>query len=98
MRAGLSRNEAIVNTPTTRTRLPGWERLLPSWPLIVGLAAFGRLLAEPMGLLNDPDTYLHIAAGNWILAHGALPLNDPFSLKIWAVLAPKNGKGGPKFA
>ena len=57
----------------------GWDRLVPSWPLIVGLAAFGRLLAERMGLLNDPDTYLHIAAGNWILVHRALPMHDPFS-------------------
>ncbi len=55
------------------------DRLIPSWPLILGLAAFGRLLAERMALLNDPDTYLHIAAGRWILAHGALPLHDPFS-------------------
>jgi hypothetical protein len=55
------------------------DRLIPSWPLILGLAAFGRLLAERMALLNDPDTYLHIAAGNWILAHAALPVHDPFS-------------------
>lgn len=55
------------------------DRLIPSWPLILGLAAFGRLLAERMALLNDPDTYLHIAAGSWILAHHALPLHDPFS-------------------
>jgi hypothetical protein len=63
-------------------RLPaggGWQLLVPSWPLIVGLAVFGRLLAEPMALLNDPDTYLHIATGRWILAHGALPVHDPFS-------------------
>src|SRR5712691_11879734 len=32
-----------------------------------------------MALLNDPDTYLHIAAGNWIVAHRALPMHDPFS-------------------
>src|SRR5437764_9092857 len=56
-----------------------WHRLIPSWPLIVGLAVFGRLLAERMALLNDPDTYMHIAAGNWILAHRALPMHDPFS-------------------
>ena len=30
-------------------------------------------------LLNDPDTYLHIAAGRWMLAHRALPFADPFS-------------------
>lgn len=53
--------------------------LIPSWPLIVGLAAFGRALAQPASLLNDPDTYLHIAAGRWMLAHLALPTRDPFS-------------------
>ena len=30
-------------------------------------------------LLNDPDTYLHVAAGQWMLAHHALPVADPFS-------------------
>ena len=63
-------------------RLPAdiaWERLVPSWPLLVALAVFGRLLAARLALLNDPDTYLHIATGRWILAHGALPVQDPFS-------------------
>jgi len=64
--------------PPSRRR--GWsEGLIPSWPLIVGLAAFGRALAQPAALLNDPDTYLHIAAGRWMLAHVALPVEDPFS-------------------
>ncbi|MGC2412065.1 MAG: hypothetical protein WA459_05130, partial [Stellaceae bacterium] len=60
----------------------GRDWLVPSWPLIVGVIAFGRLLAERMALLNDPDTYLHIATGNWMLAHRALPLHDPFSHTI----------------
>jgi hypothetical protein len=30
-------------------------------------------------LLLDGDTYLHIATGEWILRHGAVPHNDPFS-------------------
>lgn len=55
------------------------DGLLPSWPLLVGLVVLARLLAARMALLNDPDTYLHIAAGRWILAHHALPLHDPFS-------------------
>jgi hypothetical protein len=53
--------------------------LIPSWPLIIGLAALVRALAQPMALLNDPDTYLHIAAGRWMLAHLDLPVHDPFS-------------------
>jgi hypothetical protein len=32
-----------------------------------------------MALLNDPDTYLHIAAGRWMFAHAGLPVHDPFS-------------------
>jgi hypothetical protein len=36
-------------------------------------------LAQPGALLHDPDTYLHIAAGRWMLAHLALPAHDPFS-------------------
>jgi hypothetical protein len=53
--------------------------LVPSWPLIVALLAIGRALAQPRALLHDPDTYLHIAAGRWMLTHGALPIRDPFS-------------------
>ena len=53
--------------------------LVPSWPLIVALLALARALAQPGALLHDPDTYLHIAAGRWMLAHGALPVHDPFS-------------------
>lgn len=69
-------------TPSQASRLPleiTVERAIPSWPLILFLLVFARLLATPMALLNDPDTYLHIAAGRWMLAHAALPLHDPFS-------------------
>jgi hypothetical protein len=41
-----------------------------------------RALAASSALLNDPDTYLHIAAGRWMLAHGALPSPDPFSFTM----------------
>jgi hypothetical protein len=30
-----------------------------------------RRPAHAAGVLNDPDTYLHIAAGRWMIAHGA---------------------------
>ena len=54
-------------------------RLPPSWPLVAALLALARALAHSTALLNDPDTYLHVAAGRWILAHAALPAHDPFS-------------------
>lgn len=58
---------------------PGWAALIPNWPLWIALAVFARLLAQPFALLNDPDTYLHIAAGRWMWAHLTLPTADPFS-------------------
>ncbi len=45
----------------------------------MALLGLARALAQPGALLHDPDTYLHIAAGRWMLAHDALPVHDPFS-------------------
>ena len=74
--AQIDRSEQAIGGVAARA----WPALLvPSWPLIVALLAFGRALAQPGALLHDPDTYLHIAAGRWMLAHGALPVHDPFS-------------------
>ena len=55
---------------------------MPPLPVIIGLAALARALAWPRALLDDPDTYLHIAAGRWMLAHMALPVRDPFSYTL----------------
>jgi hypothetical protein len=75
-----ARNEpAVAARPHRAAPAARWDRLVPSWPLIAGLLFFARLLASRLALLNDPDTYMQIAAGRWILAHGALPVHDPFS-------------------
>ena len=52
-----------------------------SWPLLVAfLSFFGVLYSEHFNvLLHDPDTYWHLAAGRWMLEHGAVPQTDPFS-------------------
>ncbi|MBB2204792.1 hypothetical protein [Gluconacetobacter takamatsuzukensis] len=42
-------------------------------PAIYALALFSS------GLLGDGDTFWHVASGNWILAHRAVPHVDPFS-------------------
>ncbi|MBV9552040.1 MAG: hypothetical protein JO032_04530 [Alphaproteobacteria bacterium] len=60
----------------------GWLRLRPSLPWLIALLALARALAAPAALLHDPDTYLHIAAGRWMLAHAALPGADPFSFTV----------------
>lgn len=52
---------------------------MPSWPLVVGLFAFATAAARGARLLIDPDTFMHVAAGQWMLAHRMLPASDPFS-------------------
>lgn len=49
-----------------------------SWPLLIGLAGFLVPVAMGWGL-QDGDTYLHIAAGRWMLTHGQILTYDPFS-------------------
>jgi hypothetical protein len=56
-----------------------WRTLMPSWPLVMASAAFLKAIADRTALLNDADTYLHIAAGRWMLTYHVLPASDPFS-------------------
>lgn len=46
--------------------------------LFAGLAGFALAAFSP-GVLNDSDTYWHIRAGEWMLAHGQILRADPFS-------------------
>jgi hypothetical protein len=71
-----AQTEATVTAPTVRAI---WQRPPVSLPSIVAVLTLLRLLSDRLSVLNDPDTYLHIAAGRWIIAHHALPLHDPFS-------------------
>jgi hypothetical protein len=48
-----------------------------SWPLAVGLVVF--VCVDGRRLLGDPDSHWHVAVGNWILEHGAVPRVDTFS-------------------
>ncbi len=53
---------------------------LPSWPLALGMLVFVCLAARGgLPLLADPDTQWHVAVGNWIMAHGAVPRVDIYS-------------------
>jgi len=51
-------------------------------PLVVAVVAYGFALSRGGGLLLDPDTYWHLATGQWMLAHLAVPHHDPFSLTM----------------
>jgi len=53
-----------------------------SLPLWVAAAIYALLLALGGMLLNDPDTYWHIAVGEWIIEHRAFPHVDMFSATV----------------
>jgi len=47
---------------------------------VLGVAAFVvGLLAFIPDIFNDPDTYWHLATGEWVLRHRMVPTADPFS-------------------
>src|ERR1700730_8850389 len=50
-----------------------------SLPLIFGLGVYALIAGHGGALLHDPDTYLHITIGRWIIAHGAVPHHGIFS-------------------
>lgn len=54
-------------------------RIGVSLPILVALFAFGTVLCWGQAVLVDPDTYLHVAVGRWILLHHAVPHVGIFS-------------------
>jgi hypothetical protein len=50
-------------------------------PALAALAIFALTSFSPE-VLNDGDTWSHLATGDWILAHGAIPSVDPFSFTM----------------
>jgi hypothetical protein len=66
-------NEQIIRTHAEP--IP-WREVLP-W--LIGTGVYALLVLAGGKLLNDPDTYTHIAIGRWIVEHGAVPHVDPFS-------------------
>lgn len=64
---------------------------LPVW-VLPALGTMLLLLVVGERLLNDPDTWWHIAVGDWILAHDAFPRTDVFSFTMkdqpWTTTAP----------
>ena len=50
-------------------------------PLALALAVFALCAFSP-SVLNDGDTFSHIATGQWILEHRAVPHSDPFTFSF----------------
>jgi hypothetical protein len=51
-------------------------------PWLACAGVYLLLLALGARLLNDPDSFSHVALGRWIIAHGAVPASDPFSFSM----------------
>ncbi len=58
------------------TRDPGPRSLVP---LLIGVILIPGMLGSSTTIFNDGDVSWHIATGQWILDHGAIPHSDPFS-------------------
>jgi hypothetical protein len=57
----------------------GRSRYGLSLPLTFGLGVYALIAGHGGAVLHDPDTYLHIAVGRWIIAHQAVPYYGIFS-------------------
>src|SRR5947209_14550673 len=57
----------------------GRSRYGLSLPLIFGLGVYALIAGHGGAVLHDPDTYLHISVGRWIIAHQAVPYYGIFS-------------------
>ena len=51
--------------------------------LLIAVVLIPATLGSSTTIFNDGDVSWHIATGQWILSHGALPHTDPFSF-TWA--------------
>ncbi len=70
---------AAVDMPVSVTARPAAKAWLSAnAPAIMAVLVFAAVM-WPAALLNDSDTWWHLSAGDWIVAHGSVPHADPFS-------------------
>ena len=62
---------------------PGAARRLSVLPLFIAVLLIPAVLGSSQTIFNDGDVSWHIATGQWILDHRAIPHSDPFSF-TWA--------------
>src|SRR5579872_58476 len=64
---------ALTEIPAVR------DRTSSILPLAIAVLLIPALLGSSKTIFNDGDVSWHIATGQWILAHRAIPHTDPFS-------------------
>lgn len=67
---------AAAASPAPLSRAGWWHCSLP---LLIGAFVYVYAVSRGKSLLQDGDTMWHVAVGQWILANGAIPTQDPFS-------------------
>lgn len=68
-----------VPTPVSAIARPAAKAWLDvNAPALMAIFVFA-IVMWPTALLNDSDTWWHLSAGDWIVAHGTVPHTDPFS-------------------
>jgi hypothetical protein len=75
MTAGIARQNGSM-TPALAALWAERGRFLFIWVIPILL---GGLVSFLPPILNDGDTFWHIAAGRWMIGHHAVPAGDPFS-------------------
>jgi hypothetical protein len=67
--------------PVLATSRPREALSYPLAPHGLGVAIFALCAFAP-AIFNDGDTWWHIATGEWMLAHHAIPRTDPFTFSV----------------
>jgi hypothetical protein len=69
--------------PTSTADAPAERRERSRIAALVAVLLIPALLGSSGTIFNDGDVSWHLATGQWIIAHGAIPHTDPFSF-TWA--------------
>ena len=75
--AAMSLAAPVAHPSQARTAALSYEAA----PLWLAVAVFALCAFAP-AVLNDGDTWSHVATGDWILGHRAIPHVDPFSFSF----------------
>src|SRR5689334_15612587 len=72
------------NDSSRRAKAPGWgeawrDALGPAWGWQIGFIAACIFAAAAMRPLADPDLPIHLATGEWIVRHRAVPFVEPWA-------------------
>jgi hypothetical protein len=72
----IAQSKTVPASPSLEAMRDARARFLVLWIVPIALGAAVSFTPQ---ILNDGDTFWHLAAGRWMIAHAAVPATDPFS-------------------